>query len=373
MTRHDNICYHITDIPEDLSVNKTGSEYVMELSQKIITPIEDILGYVFRSKQRIPHIGMGNENSADGMANVNSVDEHSDDQIDGDTNIHQTGCLQMLFRCSQDKASASYSKRPSKKRRRRKQENRYPCCGRIRLTIPHESKSVKIHLHSIGDVHLGSRDILLYFRHKCHHPPRERMPVPATICTFIKDPVNASRSVYELYMKLLKSAKRGELGDVSMTDVTDDNVRYWWSQLRREVFERDPDPWKSAVKFLEEQENTVVHSHIYERRKSICWYIPALLNIDISTVTEVYVDSTHTTNGQKAELFAIIGCESGYGVPLGYMLMEKKPTDDSREFPGEVIDCCTRFLSHAKDLGLLPLLVHIDKCAAEIAAIKVSI
>src|SRR4030095_5468143 len=108
ITRHDNVCYHVTDIPEDLSVNKTGDEYVVELSQKIVTHIEDILGYVFRSKQRKPHIGMGNENSGD--------------QIDGDTNIHQSGCHQMLFRCSQDRASASYSKRTSKKRRRRKRE-----------------------------------------------------------------------------------------------------------------------------------------------------------------------------------------------------------------------------------------------------------
>jgi hypothetical protein len=40
---------------------------------------------------------------------------------------------------------------------------------------------------------------------------------------------------------------------------------------------------------------------------------------------EIYVDSTHKTNINKAELFAIIGEEDGVGIPLGYMLMEKKP------------------------------------------------
>ncbi len=44
---------------------------------------------------------------------------------------------------------------------------------------------------------------------------------------------------------------------------------------------------------------------------------------------------------------------------------------DSQKYPHEVIEACTRFFSHAKDLGLLPILVHIDKSVAEITAVKV--
>ena len=54
-------------------------------------------------------------------------------------------------------------------------------------------------------------------------------------------------------------------------------------------------------------------------------------------VTEVYIDSTLSTNTQNAELFAIIACEDGYGVPIAYMLMERMPTDDSTLFAGVVV------------------------------------
>jgi len=53
------------------------------------------------------------------------------------------------------------------------------------------------------------------------------------------------------------------------------------------------------------------------------------------------------------------------------MLTEKKPTDDSKKFPGEVTEACTQFFHHAKQLGLYPVLIHTDKSAAEIAAIRV--
>ena len=96
-------------------------------------------------------------------------------------------------------------------------------------------------------------------------------------------------------------------------------------------------------------------------------------DLDVDKTTEVYIDSTHGTNGQNAELFGIIGCENGYGVPIGYMLMEKKPKEESNLYPGEVIAACTRFFYHANELGLKPIIIHTDKSAAEIAAVKVYI
>ena len=53
------------------------------------------------------------------------------------------------------------------------------------------------------------------------------------------------------------------------------------------------------------------------------------------------------------------------------MLMEKKLTDDSKAFPGEVIEDCMRFFHESKILGLYPPFVHSDKAPAELAAIKV--
>ena len=79
----------------------------------------------------------------------------------------------------------------------------------------------------------------------------------------------------------------------------------------------------------------------------------------------------HSTNGQNVELFAIIACEAGYGIPVAYMLMKKKSAEDSRVFLREVIAACTRYFYHAKELGLDPVSVRTDKSAAELAGIKV--
>jgi hypothetical protein len=86
---------------------------------------------------------------------------------------------------------------------------------------------------------------------------------------------------------------------------------------------------------------------------------------------EIYVDSTHKTNINKAELFAIIGEEDGVGIPLGYMMMEKKPAEDSRLYPLEVMNCLESFFAYSRDLGLNPTFLHTDKCMSEIGALQV--
>lgn len=115
----------------------------------------------------------------------------------------------------------------------------------------------------------------------------------------------------------------------------------------------------------------MVYSHVQERRKWICWFVHQAFAVQLPDVMEVYIDSTHRTNVNKAELFGIIAEENGTGIPVGYMLMENKPTVDSEEFPGEVTSCCTRFFQYAFENGLNPRMIHTDKSAAEINAIKV--
>ena len=177
--------------------------------------------------------------------------------------------------------------------------------------------------------------------------------------------------MWEMYKKLNNACEAGKLPDIDMVDITDDNIHYWLLQPQKLDYIRDPDPWISAVAFIREQLDVTVHSHIKNRRRFFCWYFPKLFDIHLSNVTEVYIDSTHSTNGQNTELFAIIACENGYGVPIGYILMEKKSTDDSKKFPGEVIEACTGFFFHAKELELYPIIAHMDKSAGELAGIKV--
>jgi hypothetical protein len=272
---------------------------------------------------------------------------------------------------------ASYSKYdkstavPRRQRRRKMAEPRYNCSGSLSFWIPKDLLiGATIPIPS-GKIQLEDDEILLYLNHQCDHPPRARKPVPQSVRDFIKSPDNACRSPCEMYRRIYDAVKAKKLDGVDMVSLTDCNVRYWLFQSQKNDYMRHLDPWESAVAYLREQPGVTVHSYIHERRKFVCWYFAKLFDVNLVNVSEVYIDSTHSTNGQNAELFAIIACEAGYGVPVAYMLMEKKSTEEGKEFPQEVMAACVRFFSHAKELGLEPVLAHTDKSAAEIGAIKV--
>jgi hypothetical protein len=195
--------------------------------------------------------------------------------------------------------------------------------------------------------------------------------MPKAMREYLRDPANESQTAHEAYGKLVRAVASGVLKNVDMITVTSDNVQYWWTQIKKQDYQRDDDPWVSAVAFVEEQPAVVVYSYIEQRRWFFCWFVHDQIGVDMSNITEVFIDSTHGTNGQNVELFAIIGCKGRYGIPIGYMLMEKKPTEDSKLFPGEVTMACITFFSHTKQLGLSPIIVHLDKCVSEIAASRV--
>ena len=88
---------------------------------------------------------------------------------------------------------------------------------------------------------------------------------------------------------------------------------------------------------------------------------------------EVYIDSIYRININKIELYAIIDEEYGVGIPLGYMLMEKKSGEDSNIFSGEMISCCARFFGYARSLDINPMMIYTDKCTSELGVIKVCI
>jgi hypothetical protein len=250
---------------------------------------------------------------------------------------------------------------------------RYPCNGRLRIWIPKNRREAMIQVPPLQNIRIASGSIAVLFQHKIQHAARGRKPVPERIRSFIKDPLRAKscRTLREMVELLQEAVAKGDIPEEELKDITDENVRYWWMMVRQELYERDTNPWISTVSYLKELPNVIVHDFTMERRQSICWYFPALFDLDFCKVSEVFIDSTMGTNAEGAELFSIIICEDGYGVPGGYMLMEKKPTDDSITFPGEVTAACTRFFFHAKVLGLSPRHVHTDKASAELAAATV--
>jgi len=120
---------------------KDRKNYVDDISSRLIGEIEEILGYSFREKSV-----------------KNQEDENSDDEMLDDS------AYSKFYRCSQDKSCASYSKYTPigsiRKRRRRTVQERYPCAGSIRITIPRSSTGSKIKIPSIGDVNLQNSQIV---------------------------------------------------------------------------------------------------------------------------------------------------------------------------------------------------------------------
>ena len=96
--------------------------------------------------------------------------------------------------------------------------------------------------------------------------------------------------------------------------------------------------------------------------------------MDMSKVNEIFIDATYNTSRMTTHLYAIVTQELGYGVPLGFMLMEIHAKEDmcTDKHAGEALECNWKFYRVAKELGLEPQFVHTDKDWSEISAAQVS-
>jgi hypothetical protein len=106
------------------------------------------------------------------------------------------------------------------------------------------------------------------------------------------------------------------------------------------------------------------------------WFVDKPFETDFSKVTEVFIDATYNTSKTKNHLYAICAQELGYGVPLGYMLMEihpKEDTKDNKNHDREALECNRDFYKAAKEMGVEPKFVHTDKDWCEISAAQVII
>jgi hypothetical protein len=83
----------------------------------------------------------------------------------------------------------------------------------------------------------------------------------------------------------------------------------------------------------------------------------------------VYVDATYNTSKGNNHLYAIVTEELGYGVPVGFMLMEMGPWENykaSKTYTPEASICNKNFFSKARELGLNPRFFHCDRGWSEI-------
>lgn len=94
------------------------------------------------------------------------------------------------------------------------------------------------------------------------------------------------------------------------------------------------------------------------------------MSVEPAQVKEIFIDATYNTSKMPNHLYAVVGQELGYGVPLGFMLMEIQPKEDikSKKHAKEALECNTHFYSILRELGVIPQFVHTDKDFCEISA-----
>jgi hypothetical protein len=196
LTRHHNIYYLIKNgevyVPPRVSAEDEA--YADRISELLIGELEQSLGYVFRQKRKV---AFNSEQPDDSFESDNGIEQPSTSLV--------TPFFTRFYRCSQDESSANYAKYmstvPVRKQRRRTVQQRYGCAGTIRITIA-GIHGTQLRIRSIGEVDLKRHEILIHFRHKCHHPPRERKPVPLVVRNFIKAKASECESSFKMYEKV---------------------------------------------------------------------------------------------------------------------------------------------------------------------------
>ena len=167
------------------------------------------------------------------------------------------------FRCSQCEELAK--NRPQhddvQKRRKRETEPRFPCHGSLRITFPKSTLQPLFYtVQQTDHVNVPPKGALIRFSHAVYHEGRKRPPFPRQVREFISK--NYKNTCHDMHHEILAAAKRGDL-DTDVRQLTDHNIRYWWSLIRRERIETDKDPWKSTVNYLERQPNVFFSCRVH--------------------------------------------------------------------------------------------------------------
>jgi hypothetical protein len=85
-------------------------------------------------------------------------------------------------------------------------------------------------------------------------------------------------------------------------------------------------------------------------QRHLMWFVTQVLEIDMAKVKEVYIDATYGVSKSNVHLYALLAEELGYGVPIGFMLVEIKDQENT-ETPahkGEAKTCNLNFYAAVK-------------------------
>ena len=93
-----------------------------------------------------------------------------------------------------------------------------------------------INIDSQNIVFLQPNGVIINFFHSCYHAGRQRLGVPVEVRTFIN--AHYKSSAQEMFKEIIAAVSRREL-NINISSITEDNIRYWWSAVRRERVETD--------------------------------------------------------------------------------------------------------------------------------------
>jgi hypothetical protein len=98
-------------------------------------------------------------------------------------------------------------------------------------------------------------------------------------------------------------------------------------------------------------------------------------NVNPLKVQEIFIDATYNCPDKANHLYTIMAQELGYGILLAFMLMEIHKDEDtkSKKHNSEASQCNLNFYWAAKEFGINPKFVHVDKDYAEISPAKVRV
>lgn len=106
-------------------------------------------------------------------------------------------------------------------------------------------------------------------------------------------------------------------------------------------------------------------------RRHLIWFVN-MFSVDPGKVREVFIDATYSVSKTKVHLYAMLGEELGYGIPLGFMIVEihSKEDERSKRLKDEALECNRHFYGLGKELGVNPEFVHTDKDFSELTAVR---
>ncbi|CAB4383213.1 unnamed protein product [Rhizophagus irregularis] len=224
----------------------------------------------------------------------------------------------------------------SQKHRDKQPMKRYACNGCIKITI-------------YGDLTLSNIKI-----NHLLHPIRPNVSISTEIKQFILENVNLLSR--EIYKRLIEQGL-----DIN---VRQKHVHFWWTELRKNQYRRDKNPFLSAKKWLEEK----LYKIIFQKEEKALGFLTKFWDILKNSqfkISEIGVDATYNTNNLKFELYVVHTKINRMGFPLAYLFLENGNCGGGIR-TGIIID----FFLQLKIRGFEPEFFLTDKDFSQISAAR---